>query len=296
MNDQENYGGTCYNSTGTTKITCPAQPTYSPYPSPSPTGSYTPTACPSGYYWETLANMCKPIGYTPMPSCPSGQWWDYANNYCRTTCSSTEFWDPAVSRCVPMATYSPSPGTTYTYTPYPSCPSGQWWDTATSSCKSITSTGYCGNYFCDSGETSTSCPADCGGTYSPYPTSTYTYTPYPTSTYTYTPPPSCPSGQYWDMATNSCMSSTTTTYTPAPTVDPSASCTSSGGTWNGSMCVYPSPSPSPTTSLYNPYMVAHCQHLGRAWNGKICEANGLFVRFFEGSGVANILRLFYIIP
>jgi hypothetical protein len=43
-------------------------------------------------------------------------------------------------------------------------------------------------------------------------------------------------------------------------------------------------------------MVMHCQQLGRNWNGKICEANGLFARFYEDSGMANILRLFYIVP
>jgi len=43
-------------------------------------------------------------------------------------------------------------------------------------------------------------------------------------------------------------------------------------------------------------MVTHCQNLGRTWNGKTCQANGLFARFYEGSGVANMLRLFYIVP
>ena len=246
----------------------------------------------ASYQGSTYSPYPTSTTYSPAPSCPSGQWWDTARQACTstaTTCVTGYYWDSAANLCKPSSgTYSPSPGTTYTYTPYPSCPSGQWWDTATSTCKSIATytpyVGYCGDNVCGSSETSSSCPSDCGGGTS--------YTPYPTSTYTYTPPPSCPADQYWNGT--SCVSNVT--YTPAPTVDPSASCTSSGGTWNGSSCVFPSPSPSPTASLSNHYIVAHCQQLGRTWNGKICQANGLFARFFEGSGMANALRLFYIIP
>ncbi len=263
MNDQENYGGTCYNSVGTSKITCPAQPTYSPYPYPSssPTSS---GSCPSGAHtiyvnnaggycmsdadttkcgslnstsvssfgscssYQTTATYSPAPGtsYTPYPSpgtCPTGQYW---------------YWPPSgAGYCKvnePYPTYSP--GTSYT--PYPSpgtCSSGQWWDYATNSCKLTTT---------------------------PYPTTTTSYTPYPSTTTTYTPYP-------------------TTQYTPPPTYSPSPATYSP---------------PPPTSVLYPHYIVAHCQQLGRTWNGSTCQANGLFARFYEGSGMANMLRFFYIVP
>ena len=86
---------------------------------------------------------------------------------------------------------------TTTYTPPPSCPSGQWWDYATNSCTSST------------------------------------YTPYPTTQ-------SCPSGQWWDYSTSSCK---TTSTTDCP----------SGWYWNGSSCVSSeTTTPYPTTE-YTPY-------------------------------------------
>ena len=344
MNDQENFGGICYNSAGTSKITCPAQPTYSPAPTTSSCSQSLTNLLGAGCHWmysdssgrgiycdgpmtksakegdaATIAG-CSGGGvtYTPSPSCPSGQWWDPAKQSCTSTATT--------------------------------CATGYYWDSATSTCK----IGSCGNYVCDSGETSTSCPGDCGGgtTYTPYPTATSCGTGYywdsaanmckPNSTTSYTPPPSCPSGQWWDYTRNSCQSSTST-YSPYPTYTPysgycgdnvcsssetSSSCPSDcgGGTiatpystpptytppptcstgqyWDGSSCVTnPTPppvestySPPPTSVIYQPYMIAHCQQLGRTWNGEICQANGLFVRFFEGSGMANVLRLFYIIP
>lgn len=275
MNDQENYGGICYNSAGTSKTTCPAQPSYTPAPT-----------CPSGQWWDSSTNSCKST--TTSGSCPSGAHIMYLNtgDYCMS--------DADLSKCGPLnstsisgfgsctsyqsSTASPYPSGSYTYTPAPSCPSGQWWDSSISACK-------------------TTSPSD---TYSPSPTytSTYTYTPYPTTTYTYTytPYPSCPSGQWWDSVTSSCQGSTTTytpyptttTYTPYPTTE-THTCPS-GQYWNGSSCV------SSTSSLPNQHIVAHCQQLGRTWNGKICQANGLFARFYEGSGLANMLRLFYLVP
>ncbi|OGN15471.1 MAG: hypothetical protein A3J47_02770 [Candidatus Yanofskybacteria bacterium RIFCSPHIGHO2_02_FULL_43_22] len=268
MNDQENYGGTCYDSVGTNKITCPVQPSYSPYPSSSPYPSYSPGT-----------------SYTPYPICPSGQWWDTARQSCTSTatsCGAGYYWDSSSNMCKPNSTAS--------YTPPPSCPSDQWWDYTTSSCKSSTSTyspyptytpysGYCGDNVCSSSETSTSCSSDCGSgggtTYTPYPT---------TTTSTYTPPPSCSSDQYWNGSF--CVANPTpyptTEYTPPPT-------------YSEPPPTYSEP-PPPTSSLYPHYIVAHCQQLGRTWNGKTCQANGLFARFFEGSGMANALRLFYIIP
>ena len=195
MNDQENYGGTCYNSAGTSQITCPAQPTYTPYPSYSPTTS---SSCS-----QSLINLLG-TGCHQMYTDSSGRF---------------IFCDGPMSKSAKEGDTSTTPGCTYggaTYSPYPSsstypsCPSGQWWDYATNSCKTTSSTD-------------------------------------------------CPSGWYWNG--NSCVSSGTTTpypttsYTPYPTTsytppDPSAGCASSGGTWDGSTCVFSTPPPpsSPPSS------------------------------------------------
>ena len=276
MNDQENYGGPCYNSAGTSKITCPAMPSYTPTPS-----------CPSGQWWDTATSTCK----TSTTGSGCGTYVTQATCTAQTGCSWVQGSSTTSSYCYSSGTYSPSPGTTYTYTPYPSCPSGQWWDYTINSCKSTTTSDT---------------PYPTATTYSPYPTSTYTYTPppscpsdqywngtscvsnvtytpYPTTTYT--PPPTCASNQYWDSATNSCMTMPTTTTTTCASDQYWDSATSTCKSFT-----------TPTSGAYPLYMVAHCQQLGRTWNGKMCQANGLFVRFFEGSGMANVLRLFYVIP
>src|SRR3989344_4672665 len=325
MNDQENFSGTCYNSAGTSKIACPVQPTYSPYPSSSPTSS---GSCPSGSYVvyvnnaggycqsNTDSTKCGPLNSTgvsnfgscssyqttatPWPvvgSCTSGQYWDAATSSCKTSsytsspgpstsstpwpvvgsCTSGQYWDAATSSCktTSTATYSPAPGASYT--PYPSCPSGQWWDTATSKCTSTTTS--CGTgYYWDA--VSNMCKPSGSTTYTPYPS----YTPYPTvsayyppPTESYSPPPSTPPpGAYTPPPTYSAPPA----YSPPPAESYSP----------------PPPPPPPTSVMYQPYMIAHCQQLGRTWNGSRCQANGLFVRFYEGSGMANILRLFYIVP
>ncbi|HEY4475013.1 MAG TPA: hypothetical protein VJC06_03760, partial [Candidatus Paceibacterota bacterium] len=148
--------------------------------------------------------------------------------------------------------------------------------------------GYCGDNVCSSNETPSSCSSDCGGG--------TTYTPYPTSTYTYTPPPTCSSTQYWNGS--ACVDNSSTTYTPYPTTEytPPPSTYSPPPAYSETPSPTYSESPPPTSSLNNGYMLVHCQQLGRTWNGKICQANGLFARFYEGSGLANALRLFYVIP
>ena len=276
MNDQENYGGTCYNSAGTSKITCPAQPTYSPSPTYSPGVSYTPyPTCPSGQWWDPTISGCKTTTPYDTPSSSASPYPSYTpySGYCGdNVCGNGETSSSCPSDCS---------GSTTTYTPYPtstssssSCPSGQWWDPAIGGCKTTTPydspssspySGYCGDNACSNGESSSSCPSDCGG-------GTTTYTPYPTTEST--PPPSTP--------------------------DPATACSGSGGTWNGSTCVFPTPVPSepppPTSGIYPYYMAMHCQQLGRTWNGQICEANGLFARLYENSGMANILRILYLVP
>lgn len=291
MNDQENYGGVCYNSTGSNKITCPAQPSYSPYPSPSgtptsggscPSGSHTMYVNNAGGYCmsDSDGSKCGPLNstsvssfgscsnyqstpsyspgpggsYTPPPTCPSGQWWEYSSNSCKSS--------------------------TTTYTPPPSCPSGQWWDYSTNSCKT-TSTSDCpsGQYWNGS-----ACVNNTTATYSPYPTTSYllppttsyappTYTPYPT----YTPPP--------------------TTYTPYPTTEytPPPSTYSPPPVQSYSPPPAYSEPPPPTSVLYPHYIITHCQQLGRTWDGSRCQSNGLFVRVYENY-FANVLRFFYMVP
>ncbi|TSC74691.1 MAG: hypothetical protein G01um101444_214 [Parcubacteria group bacterium Gr01-1014_44] len=304
INDQENVGGICYNSAGTSKITCPAvQPTSTPPPS-----------CPSGQWWDYAKNMCvsSTTSYTPYPSCPAGQWWDMAMSKCTSTttsstpppsCPSGQWWDYAKNMCV---------SSTSTSTPPPSCPAGSWWDYALNKC----ATGSCSiGYYWDSATStckiSSTSPA-------PTATTTTTYTPYPTTTTTttYTPAPTattCGTGYYWDSAASMCKSTCsstqywngsacvdnvtttytpmpttmTTTYTPMPTMETHTCPT--GQVWNGSACVTAS-------GPYDQQKIAHCQQLGRTWNGKICEANGLLARIYEGSGMANLLRIFYLVP
>ncbi|MBI2062812.1 MAG: hypothetical protein HYT61_01060 [Candidatus Yanofskybacteria bacterium] len=229
MNDQENYGGTCYDSVGTSRITCPTQPTYSPYPSSS--------SCPSGQWWDSVTSSCR--SNTSYGGCTGTS---------QSSCTSVAncYWNSADNYCFYQST---------SYTPSPTCSSTQYWN---------------GSSCVDNSTTST---------YTPYPTSTYTTT--------YTPPPSCSSDQYWDGS--ACVANPT----PYPTADPATACANSGGTWDGSTCLYTTP--PPTSGLFPSYIVTHCQQLGRSWNGKICEANGLFARFYENSGLASILRLFYMV-
>lgn len=321
MNDQENYSGTCYNSAGTNKITCPAQPTYSPYPSSSPTSS---GSCPSGshtMYVNNAGGYCMSdadpskcgtlnstnvssfgscssyqatatyspgtsASYTPAPSCPSGQYWDYSLNSCKSNtsyggCSGTTqssctsvsncYWNSSSNYCYYQST---SPSTT-TYTPYPSpgtCPSGQWWDYTTSSCKSNTST-------------------------SPYPTTTSCGTGYFWDSANSTCKSTCSSTQYWNGG--ACVDNPTTTYTPYPSTEytpyPTTTYTPYPTTEYTPSPTYSESPPPPTSGLYPQFIAMHCQQLGRTWNGSTCQSNGLFVRFYENN-LANILRLFYIVP
>lgn len=300
MNDREDYAGTCYTTDGKSTTTCP-KPTYTPGPSytppPScPSGQWwdyqmnkctSTTSCGTGYYWDSAANICKPSGtatYTPVPSCPSGQWWDYARNACVSTsttytpypssqaCSGGQWWDSAKNACTCSNGYSWDAANNICKS---NCASDQWWDSATNSCKSIYASptytpysGYCGDAVCSSSESSSSCPSDCGGG-----TAT-TYTPYPTSQYT--PPPSCPSGQWWDSASNSCMGSTypTPSYVTPPYATP------------------PETSPPPPTSgtLYNHLATIHCVGLGRVWDGEYCQPEGFIARAIENT-LANLGKL-----
>lgn len=183
-------------------------------PYPSNGGTYSPYPYPSG---------------TPTSggSCPSGSHVMYVNNaggYCMSDSDS--------AKCGPMnststsgfgscstyqssTTYSPYPTGGYTYTPAPSCPSGQWWDYSRNACVSSTST------------------------YSPTPIGTYTYSPTPTTS------SSCPTGSH-NMGSY-CMSDSDGSKCAAfgeTSVSTFGSCSSFGG-GTASYTPYPSPGTCP---------------------------------------------------
>ncbi|TSC96358.1 MAG: hypothetical protein Athens101410_72 [Parcubacteria group bacterium Athens1014_10] len=110
-------------------------------------GNETTTSCPSD------------CGGTPPPSggvCGNG------------TCESSETMTSCPSDC--GTTNSTCPSTIYNnYTTgfacnYSNCPNGCIFDYKGCPNGCITSTTICGNGVCDNGETTTSCPSDCGGT------------------------------------------------------------------------------------------------------------------------------------
>ena len=239
MNDQENYSGTCYNSAGTSTMTCP-QNTY--MGSSCTSGQYwngtacvssttSTTTCPSGQYWNGSACATSTTSSSDMlAGCTqAGGTWNTSNNYCQMpTCPSGQYW------------YVPSSGGTgYCMTTSTTdCPSGQYWNG--SSCVSNTTT---------SSDMSSAC-AQAGGTWS----SSSNYCQMPTTT---TGSSSCTSGQYWNGS--SCVSSTTSG---------SSTCTSSQY-WDGTACVN-SPTSSSTTTSSSSDMSASCAQAGGSWNGSSC--------------------------
>jgi len=200
-------------------------PNYSPYPSysPGPGGGQCPssTAHDMGGYCMLNNDTSRCAEYSNASNESN-----YTNQICRERSST-----------------GPS------YSPYPSCPSGQYWYTPSGG-----GAGYCkysgvspyptyssgpypsyssGPYPSYSYSPPPSCPSGqywytpsygasgyCRSNSDPYPT--YSSGPYPS--YSYSPPPSCPSGQWWyyppDGSTGYCKSSEpypSYSYSPAPT-------------------------------------------------------------------------------
>ncbi len=307
MNDQENYSGTCYNSAGTSTITCPQQ-TYT-----APTGGYgcggysTQTSCQTvnGCSWQN--NACMPTSST-YNTCPSGQYWytppSGGAGYCMsstttgsTACPSDQYWNG--SACVANSTtYTADPSaacaqgggtwnTSSNYCQIPTCPSGQYWYTPPSGgagyCMSSTTTGstacpsdqYWNGSACVSSTTSTSTTdtasmsAACAQAGGTWSGSACQM---PTTTAT-GGSASCASNQYWDGS--ACVSSTTSTST-SDTASMSAACAQAGGTWSGSACQMPTTTSSTTTSSTTSGgggsdPATMCAQSGGTWSGSACQ-------------------------
>ncbi len=221
-----------------------------------PTDCGSSTTCGTGYYWDSATNSCKPSGTTTYCN-NCGQWasssscnsaygcsWVTSTNICvcQTTCGTGYYWDSATGSCKSSGT---------TTTGY--CATGYYWDTAANMCKPSTTTTTCGTgYYWDSA--ANMCKVNPSTTASSYTTqATCTAAAYfwcsttnlcyatqasnpCSSTYAGT----CGTGYYWDTATNSCKSSTTTvcgnyvcdsgeSYTSCP-----SDCTTSGGSTGSS--------------------------------------------------------------
>ncbi len=265
MNDQENYSGTCYNSAGTSTITCPQQ-------------TYTPPAsgCSSGQYWYTPpgggAGYCQSSSTT---TCPSNQWWDSSTGACRDNSSACAqaggTWNSSTNYCQ-----------------MPTCPSGQYWFTPSGGgagyCMSnTTSTTTCasGQYWngssCASSSTTssdgaTAC-AQAGGTWNSSMTP-----PCQMPNTTTSGASSCSSGQYWNGS--ACVSSTPSTYTSPSYTPPSDTSTyTSPPTYtppsdtSGTYTSPPSYTPPPDTSTYTPPPSAMilCSQTGGNWTGAACN-------------------------
>jgi len=164
-------------------------PTYTPGPSYTP-----PPSCPSGQWWDYTRSACvsNTATYSPYPSyppptssgsCPSGSHTMYVNNaggYCMSDSDGSKCGSLNSSSVSSFGSCSSYQSTT-TYTPPPSCPSGQWWDYTTSSCQGSATATYTPLPSCPSSQWWDYTTSSCQG-------STTTYTPYPTTEYT--PPPS----------------------------------------------------------------------------------------------------------
>lgn len=159
IDDQENYSGTCYDSTGVTVITCPSSGSYG-----SSCSSYTDQATCTSYtncnwYSDSSTSYCyysSGGGSSSSDSCPSGYHTMYDNGtYCMSDSDGTN--------CLSI-----NGGTDPYECPNTSASSnycdgicGNGEDTAT--CPGDCGvTEYCGDYICNNGETESSCPSDCG--------------------------------------------------------------------------------------------------------------------------------------
>ncbi|HEY4528368.1 MAG TPA: hypothetical protein VJJ48_00875, partial [Candidatus Paceibacterota bacterium] len=213
MNDQENYSGTCYNSSGTATITCPS-------------GGTNTSSCPSGQYWNGTSCVASTDtgntdygscgSFTSQSSCTSASncYW-YSNSspgYCyyqsspptTSSCSSDQYWNG--SSCVSNSQTSST-----------SCPSGQYWNG--SACVNTSSTD------CPSGQY-------WNGSACAYSQTTPTPTPTPSPDYSSQQSSCSAAGGTWDSAGNYCKMPTSSLSKSLAFLCPS------GHQWNGIHCTY----------------------------------------------------------
>ncbi|MEK7607586.1 MAG: hypothetical protein AAB484_01495 [Patescibacteria group bacterium] len=223
------------------------------------------SSCPMAQYWNgtacvnstTVSGGCSSPSAQTQSACLATPECNWFNNACSPTtsnpqsCPSGQYWNG--SACVNSGS-----GGCGSYTNQASCVSASQtcnWNTSGSNgwCQQATAVSSCGNYICESGET-TSCPNDCRS-----------YTSCPPGQYWYTPPSGgtgycmsstsgtvCSSGQYWNGT--ACVANTTTS------TDPSAGCAQAGGTWNSSTSYCQMPNMTGNTSCSS----------GQYWSGTAC--------------------------
>ena len=206
-----------------------------------------------------IESNCPAENSATYPSCASGQYWNgtacvNSTSY-SSSCSSGQYWNGTA--CV---------NTTTSDVPIANCPS--FAHEMSGYCMLNNDTSRCAEYSSATSETNyTSAVCSAHGSGSSYTSPSSGSTSCSSGQYWYVPTDgtagycktsetstgsttSCPSPSYWDPAINACNSGTTSS---GSTTDPATACSQTGGTWNGSTCVFPTTCPS-----------------GQYWDGSSC--------------------------
>lgn len=219
--------------------------------------------CPSTSYNQGAGSYsCNyttcPNGCTYSGSCPSGCYTSSASS-CNANgiCDSGESMATCPAECG-GATTTTCPSTTANGNTtsmacnYTNCPNGCTWSgSCPSGCMSGTSSGWCGDSSCNNGETSASCPGDCGGaTTEACPSNGYN-----TAAGSYACNYStCPNGCTYGTGgcPSGCMANlcSDNTFNNPGTMSCNYATCPSGCTWNGQGCPSGCMTPMPTASNF----------------------------------------------